>query len=112
MTRYKYNPGDLLGPYKVLLLERDKNDSKMGIFKCIKCDKTFRSNIYNVKKGDRRYCDEHSDQVRRSIGKKFANDPKRKQAALEALRKIEPGQKYGHLTVLYPLEEFKNTKRL
>ena len=112
MGKYKYNPGDLLGPHKVLFIERDKNNSKMGIFKCIECNNTFYSNIYNVNKGDRRYCDEHSDLIRRSIGKRFANDEKRKEAALKAVSKIHPGQIFGHLTVLERTNKTKNTKRI
>lgn len=112
MAKFKYNPGDLLGPYQVLFLERDKNNSKMGTFKCVDCDNTFYSNIYNVNKGQRRYCDYHSDQCRKSIGQRFANNQKRKEAALKSNTKIQVGQKYGHLTVLERTDKTKNTKRI
>ena len=112
MSKFKYNPGDLIGPHKVLLLERDLKDTKMGTFKCTVCDKTFYSNIYNVNKGNRRFCDKHSIEYSKNIGKRFANSEKRKEAAREVIGKIKPGQKYGHLTVLERTDKTKNTKRI
>lgn len=111
MARKTLFPGVEIGPHNVFFIEEFPKSNK-GRFKCINCDNTFISNKYNVKKGDRRFCDKCSKKYAKQIGKKYANDPKRKQNAFEAVAKIKPGKVFGHLMVLEKTTKQKNGKRI
>ena len=54
MSKFKYNPGDRLGPHSVLMLERtykDKNEKWHGLFECPICQDSFESIIGSVSSG-------------------------------------------------------------
>lgn len=59
MGKFKYNPGDKLGPYSTLFLERlgyEGNHHYRGKFKCSFCGKEFESRIGNVVSGTKKSC--------------------------------------------------------
>ena len=59
MSKYKYNPGDKLGPNKIELLKRTTKDSRgqwKGRFICPYCGKEFETRIYSVVDGTTLSC--------------------------------------------------------
>ena len=63
---FKYNPGDRLGPYHILFLERTerkgKNKAWYGLFECPICGKPFESQLANVQSGNSKRCKKCSGQ--------------------------------------------------
>lgn len=55
MHNFKYQNGDLIGPYKIKMIKRlekkDKTNHYYGLFICPKCEKIFESKISNVSRG-------------------------------------------------------------
>lgn len=59
MPKFKYNPGDILGPDKTLMLERtfkEKSGPWQGKFKCSHCGQIFETRIKSVVRGNTRSC--------------------------------------------------------
>lgn len=56
--RYKYNSGDKVGPYGVILLERKykRRDRWYGSFQCPYCNSNFIAAIHDVQDGSSRSC--------------------------------------------------------
>lgn len=84
MSKFKYNPGDLLGPMNILMIQRTKkkNSKWMANFKCPYCGKIFESTIQAVVQGDKKSCG-----CKSTTAKDITN------------------QKFGRLTALYPTEK-------
>lgn len=58
VPEFKYNPGDKIGPYNVLMLERldKRNGHWYGKFQCPYCNNTFIAAISKVSTGNTRSC--------------------------------------------------------
>lgn len=84
----KYNPGDLLGPYKIKLLQITKITDyghRYGLFECPQCKKSFEAKLYHVTAGSTKTCKEC-----RSMNKKGNKNHNFKNLI---------GQRFGKLTV-------------
>lgn len=92
MRKCKYNAGDKIDPYNILMLDRtykDKNNHWHGNFECPRCGKTFDSTINAIASGFTQSCGcLHSDCCRQ-LGKQRAHNL--------------VGQKFNHLTAIYAL---------
>lgn len=92
MRKCKYNDGDRIGSYNILMLKRtykDKNNHWHGDFQCPRCGKLFDSTINAISSGATQSCGCLHTNCCRSLGKKRAYDL--------------TGQKFNHLTALYAL---------
>lgn len=71
--KYKYNNGDILGPYSMLLLKRlpKKDVQYKGLFKCAYCENTFVANISDVARGKRKSCGCQDFHKMNLVGKQF-----------------------------------------
>lgn len=58
MAKFKYNNGDIVGPYNIQLIERTYKikDRWYGIFACPYCKKTFEAAIHDISDGSTRSC--------------------------------------------------------
>lgn len=83
MRKFKYNPGDLLGPSNILMLQRTQKikNKWMANFKCPYCGKIFEALIQNIVNGDRKSCG-----CKSTTAKDITN------------------QRFGKLIALYPTE--------
>lgn len=56
--KFKYNPGDVVGPYGAILLHREykEHDRWYCFFKCPYCEKSFLASIHDVQNGSSRSC--------------------------------------------------------
>lgn len=56
--RFKYNPGDKIGPYEVVLIERlyKQKDRWYASFQCPYCTESFIASIHDVQSGSSRSC--------------------------------------------------------
>lgn len=52
--RYKYNSGDKVGPYNILLKHRI--DNKIGVFECPECKQNFEATLQIIIAGDKKRC--------------------------------------------------------
>lgn len=98
MPKFKYNAGDSIGPYNILMTERlEKVDNKHWIcsFKCPYCGKIFTTKLDNVVQGDTKSCGCYAVKSSKENGKK------------KAANLI--GQKFGKLTVLRKTDQRRNT---
>ena len=79
---FKYNPGDRIGPYNILFLERTerkgKNKAWYGLFQCPICGDSFESQLANIQSGQSKRC-------KKCYGQKII---------------YNPGDKIGYWTVL------------
>lgn len=76
MGQFKYNPGDRLGPDKILFLSRDYtqgNGNWIGTFECPICKKPFQSRIKAVSSGTTRSCGNHHLNVKDLTGQIIGN---------------------------------------
>lgn len=98
MPKFKYNPGDKIGPYQIQMVERikKKDDNKHWIcsFICPYCNKIFETQLDNIVQGDTKSCGCKTIELLKNKQKRTA--------------KIQ-GQRFGKLIVLEETEERRNT---
>ena len=58
MAKFKYNAGDIIGPYNIKMIERTykKKNRWYGIFECPHCHNTFKAALTDVQIGDVQSC--------------------------------------------------------
>ena len=58
MAKFKYNNGDLIGPYNIQLIERTYTikDRWYGIFECPYCKETFEAALHDIQDGSTKSC--------------------------------------------------------
>lgn len=77
---FKYNPGDILGPYNILFLYRTKkkNNNWYGEFQCPHCHKPFESSIAKISSGSCKMCPECLSEKQRELGRQVGKISKGK----------------------------------
>lgn len=73
MAKYKYNKGDLVGPYKMKLIERTINirGRYYALFECPICHNIFEYSVYEIVKGSMKQCPSCLEKRTNLIGMHF-----------------------------------------
>ena len=82
-----------VGPHNILLVSRIKEDYQKAVFECLNenCKEHFVAYVGNATSGQVKYCPKCRHENRKKIGENQNNNPKRKEAVLNAVQKIAPG---------------------
>lgn len=73
MAKYKYNEGDLVGPYNIKLIKRTKNirGRYYALFECPICHNTFEYSVYEIVKGFMKQCPSCLEERTNLVGMRF-----------------------------------------